>query len=147
MAKKVNELDFKMYDFKKYDGLNKTFDYDHKKAEVLAEAMTERNILTKRLKYLEELAKDNQDLTPFLWTTLEGECKAIHKLDDDHLKNIMNHIVNHGGRISPQIKAEAVSRGFEVPEELTSAKAFRYINGNRLIDAEILDQIPEDIDY
>lgn len=144
MTKKVNELDFKMYDFKKYDGLNKTFVYDKAKAELLAEAMTERNILAKRMKYLEELAKDNADLSGFLWTTLQGECKALHKIEDDHLKNILTHIVQHGGVISPQIKAEALSRGFDIPESTTTERAMRYLNGNRMIDAEIIDQFDQE---
>lgn len=132
-------MSFKNYDFKKYDGLNKTYDYNKEKATLLAEAMTERNALQKRIKYLEELAKDNQDLTAFLWTTLAGECKALHDIDDDHLKNILAHIVNHGGTISPQIKAEATSRGFEIPESNTTEVAMRYLNRGREIDAEIID--------
>lgn len=125
--------------FKKYDGLNKTFDYSKDKAELLAEAMTERITLEKRMKYLTELASDNKDLTAFLWTTLEGECKALHKIEDDHLKNILKHIVNHGGTISPQIKAEATSRGFEIPESNTTEVAMRYLNRGREIDAEIIE--------
>lgn len=125
--------------FKKYDGLNKTYDYSKDKATLLAEAMTERIELQKRMKYLEELAKDNSDLTAFLWTTLEGKCIALHDIEDDHLKNILKHIVNHGGTISPQIKAEATGRGFEIPESNTTEVAMRYLNRGREIDAEIID--------
>lgn len=132
--------------FKKYDGLNKTFDYSKDKAELLAEAMTEKIALEKRIKYLNELAHDNQDLVGFLWTTLDGECKALHTIEDDHLKNILKHIVNHGGTISPQIKAEAMSRGFEIPESNTTEVAMRYLNRGRAIDAEIIDPFEDMIE-
>lgn len=110
MSKSINELDFK-----DYSGLNKTNEYDRKKAELLAEAMTERNTLVKRVAFLEDLLIENSDLKPFLWTTLEGVVKPLHKIDDDHLKNIMTHILNRGGTINAQIKAEAKSRGFTIP--------------------------------
>ena len=77
-----------MADYKKYEKLNKTFDYDREKAEVYAEAATELIEIKKREKYLENLLKENSDLSPFIWTTLAGEAKALHKLETDHLKNI-----------------------------------------------------------
>ena len=89
MSKSINELDFK-----DYSGLNKTNEYDRKKAELLAEAMTERNTLVKRVAFLEDLLIENSDLKPFLWTTFEGVVKPLHKIDDDHLKNIMTHILS-----------------------------------------------------
>ena len=132
-------------DYKKYEKLQKTFDYDKEKAEVYAEAATELIEIRKREKYLTELLEENSDLSPFMWTTFDGETKALHKIDDSHLKNILKHIVNHGGAISPQIKAEALSRGFEVPEDGMSARAVAYLSGGRQVDAEIIDD--EDRDY
>lgn len=128
-----------MTDFKKYDGLAKTYEYDKEKATLLAEAMTEKLALEKRIKYLTELYSDNKNLTGFLWTTLDGTVKALHDIEDDHLKNILTHIVKHGGTISPQIKAEATSRGFDIPETTTTEVAMRYLNRGRMIDAEIID--------
>ena len=126
-------------DYKKYEKLQKTFDYDKEKAEVYAEAATELIEIRKREKYLTELLEENSDLSPFMWTTLDGETKALHKIEDSHLKNILRHIVNRGGAISPQIKAEALSRGFEVPEDGMSARAVAYLSGGRQVDGEIVD--------
>ena len=126
-------------DYKKYEKLQKTFDYDKEKAEVYAEAATELIEIRKREKYLTELLEKNSDLSPFMWTTLDGETKALHKIDDSHLKNILKHIVNRGGAISPQIKAEALSRGFEVPEDGISARAVAYLSNGRQVDGEIID--------
>lgn len=131
--------DFKEY--KKYEKLNKTFDYDREKAEVYAEAATELIEIRKREKYLTTLLEENKDLSPFIWTTLQGEAKALHKITDSHLKNILTHITDRGGAISPQIKAEAMSRGFEVPEDGMTANAIAYISrGRGFVDAEILDE-------
>lgn len=109
--------------YKDYDKLVKKNEYDKERAEAFAEAMTEFNELNKRLKYLTELINENRELTPFMWTTLQGECKPLHKIEDDHLRNILGHILNRGGRISAEIKAEAMSRGIEVPDwETVSAR-------------------------
>lgn len=128
-----------MPEYKKYEKLNKTFDYDREKAEVYAEAATELIEIRKREKYLKTLLEENSDLSPFMWTTLQGETKALHKLETSHLKNILKHIIDRGGAISPQIKAEAISRGLEVPEDATSARAIAYISGGRaFVDGEIV---------
>lgn len=107
----MNELDFK-----DYSGLAPSNDYDHDKAELLAEAVTEKLILEKRLAYLNELVEENQELTPFLWTTLQGECKPLHKITDSHLKNIMTHLLKGGRSISKTIQAEARSRNIQIPD-------------------------------
>ena len=104
---------------KDYSGLIKKNEYDKEKAQLLAEAITEKLTLEKRVAYLDELINENSDLTKFLWTTLDGTCKPLDKIDDSHLKNIMGHILNRGGRISPEIKAEALSRNITVPDEVT----------------------------
>lgn len=122
-----------------YKKLQKTFDYDREKAEVYAEAATELIEIRKREKYLTTLLEENSNLSPFMWTTLQGETKALHKLETSHLKNILKHIVDRGGAISPQIKAEAVSRGIEVPEDSISARAIAFISSGRQVDGEIID--------
>ena len=123
-------------DFKDYKGLNKTNEYDHKKAELLAEAVTEKILLEKRVKYLDNLIDENKDLTPFLWTTLHGECKPLHKVDDKHLANIIRHIGERNGIISPQIRAEAISRNIEIPD---AAELYEQ-RMNRMLEAEIIDR-------
>lgn len=125
-----------MNNYKDYSGLIKKNEYDREKAELLAEAITEKLELEKRVKYLDELISENQDLTVYLWTTLQGECKPLHKITDSHLKNIMGHLLNRGARINPQIKAEALSRNIPVPDEV----AFM---ANRLLEAhegELVDR-------
>lgn len=126
----MNELNFK-----DYKGLNKTNEYDKDKAELLSEAITEKLALEKRVKYLDTLIEENKDLTPFLWTTLKGECKPLHKITDSHLANILNHILGRNGMISPQIRAEAISRNIEVPDaaELYEKRM------NMMLEAEIVD--------
>jgi len=130
-----------MVEFKDYKELNKTFDYDKAKATLLAEAMTERLDLLKRIKYLEQIAADNADLTKFLWTTAEGKTLAIHDIANDHLRNILIHIVERGGTISAEIKAEAISRGLSIPEINTDRL---YSRRRHLIEAEIADDEDDD---
>lgn len=125
---------------KDYSKLFKTYDYDREKAELLSEAMTERYELLKRVKYLEDLAKENKGLAKFLWTTAEGKVIALHKLEDDHLRNILKHIVDRNGVISPALKAEARSRNIEIPAESDMAAAVRYLNAGRQIESEIVDE-------
>lgn len=126
----MNELNFK-----DYKSLNKTNEYNHEKAELLAEAVTEKLMLEKRVKYLDTLIDENKDLTPFLWTTLKGECKPLHKVDDNHLANILRHVAERGGMISPQLRAEAISRNIELPDpaELYEGRM------NRMLEAQIID--------
>lgn len=102
---------------KDYKELQKSFDYDKKKATVLAEALTELDEVAKRKKFLEELVQQHMDLAPFMWRTMEGKVIALHDIDDDHLKNILSYIVNKGRSVKEEIKAEARSRGIEVPDK------------------------------
>ena len=95
---------------KDYKELQKSFDYDKKKATVLAEALTELDEVAKRKKFLEELVQQHMDLAPFMWRTMEGKVIALHDIDDDHLKNILSYIVNKGRSVKEEIKAEARSR-------------------------------------
>lgn len=102
--------------FKEYTGLEKTFEYSKEKATLLAEAMTEAVELNKRLKYLETLCSENENLKPFLWRTLDGRVIALHDLEDNHLKNIMTHVLKRGDDISAEVQAKARSRSFMIPE-------------------------------
>lgn len=132
-----------MAEQKDYSKLFKKNDYDKGNAELLAEAMTERIELQKRIAYLEDLAKENSELTPYLWTTLEGKVIALHKLENDHLRNILKHLVQRGAPISPALKAEARSRSIEVPKDGEMTAAFRYLNKGREIEGEILDEFQD----
>jgi hypothetical protein len=96
-----------------YKDLKKTYDYNKEKATRLAEAMTEAVEVEARLRYLKKLANDNIDLNPFLWKTVDGKVIALHDLEDDHLRNIVGHLVRHGRPINDQLRAEAESRGID----------------------------------
>ena len=104
--------------FKDYKGLHRTYEYDKPKATLLAEAMTELVTLKKREKYLQGLLEENSNLKPFLWGSMDGRVQAIHDIPDDHLKNILLFLPRNGREIPKEIKAEALSRGFEVNEEV-----------------------------
>lgn len=118
-VKKLNDNNgIQFTDFSK---LHRTFEYDKEKVELMAEAANEAAKLTKRLEYLQSVAKENEDLTPFLWRTAEGEVLALHKIEDDHLKNIITHITRNGGKVKPEIIAEARSRGINPDEHMTAA--------------------------
>lgn len=126
----MNELNFK-----DYKGLNKTNEYDREKAELLAEAVTEKLMLEKRVKYLDTLIDENKDITPFLWTTLQGECKPLHKLTDSHLTNILSHVAQRNGQISPQLRAEAISRDIAIPDPAVLYEK----RMNNMLEAQIID--------
>lgn len=105
--------------FKKYESLQPKNDYDHEKAEVLAEAMTELVAIKKRKNYLEGLLKENRKLKPYLWTSLDGRVQALHAIDEGHFKNILTHIASRRMIIPKEIRAEAASRGIDIPESYT----------------------------
>lgn len=126
----MNELNFK-----DYKGLNKTNEYDRERAELLAEAVTERITLQKRIDYIDTLIDENKELKPFLWTTLKGECKPLHKLDDDHLTNILSHVAQRNGQISPQLRAEAISRDIAIPDPAVLYEK----RMNNMLEAQIID--------
>lgn len=106
--------------FKKYASLAPKNEYDHEKAETLAEAMTELVTINKRKAYLESLLVENKDLKPFLWASLDGKVQAIHAIDEAHFRNIIHFLVLKGRSISKEIRAEAAVRGVDIPENYTS---------------------------
>lgn len=101
---------------KEYKKLLGTVDYDHDAAEELAEALNEITTLEQRIGMLKGLVNENEDLHQFVWRTAEGRVIALHKLEDDHLVNIMLHLLRRGEAINKGIRSEAVSRGLTVPQ-------------------------------
>ena len=130
-----------MADYKKYSELEKTYEYDKKKATVLAEALTEALELKLRLDELERLIKLNKDLKKFIWGTAGGKAVAFHDLEDDHLRNILTYLPAHGRTIPDALKAEARSRGFTIPDESTP---MRLVAGREYNGVEVYE---EDDDY
>lgn len=102
---------------KQYKSLEKSNDYDHDKAEDYAEAVMELKSLNSRREYLQELLSDHSDLKEYMWTTKEGITLPLHKIEDEHLKNIMSYLIDSNKRIPAQIKSEARSRDIEVPDD------------------------------
>lgn len=102
---------------KQYKSLEKSNDYDHDKAGEYAEAVMELKQLNNRREYLQELLEDHSDLKEYMWTTAQGVTMPLHTIEDDHLKNIMTHLIEGNRRIPAQVKAEARSRELEVPDD------------------------------
>jgi hypothetical protein len=100
---------------KEYKKLNKVEDYDREATEELAEALNEIVELERRTDQLRELVNENEALHPFVWRTAENVSIAVHKLEDDHLRNILQHLVNHSRPISKAIRSEARSRFIDIP--------------------------------
>lgn len=125
--------------YKDYKVLRKTNEYDHVKAEALAEAVTERIELQKRVDVLNRLIEENTDLSAFLWTTREGICKPLHEIKDDHLKNIITHLMERGAPLSASIRAEAESRDIELPSESEqqSRRIEAYARAMDALDGEV----------
>jgi hypothetical protein len=101
---------------KDYKKLDKSENYDHETVEELAEAMTELKQLNKRMEFLQELINENKELHQFIWGTAEGELLPHHKIEDDHLKNILLHQVRFGRPISKALRNEARRRSIEIPD-------------------------------
>lgn len=104
-----------MAEAKKYDKLFSVEDYDKEAAEQLADATNELFALMQRAQYLEELIKENKKIHIYIWTNADGETRAIHNLEDDHLKNILQWQVNHGQTINKGLKSEARKRNIDIP--------------------------------
>jgi hypothetical protein len=115
--------------------LNRDEVYDHAIAEELAQAMEERNTLAARVIQLNEIIDENEDLKQFVWTTAQGKSIAIHNIEDDHLKNILQHIFERGGDISKSLKAEARRRNIVIPET-TFAQGVRLLGQARDVHNE-----------
>lgn len=98
-----------------YKKLELAASYDHELVEELASAMEEIIALDNRKAYLQSLIAEHKNLAKFIWGTAEGELIPHHKLEDDHLKNIMLHLLSTRRQIPKGIRSEAVKRGFDIP--------------------------------
>jgi phosphoribosylformylglycinamidine (FGAM) synthase-like enzyme len=101
--------------FKRYESLVPKNEYDREKAETLAEAMTELVTINNRKHFLESLLEENKALKPFLWKSMDGKVQALHKIDDGHFRSIINYLMVTRMVISKEVRAEAATRGVEVP--------------------------------
>lgn len=102
-------------DMKKYGKLLGTVDYDHEAAEQLASAVNEVKVLETRISQLRGLVEENKELHQFVWTSQDGLCTPLHKLEDDHLSNIMLHLVRNTRAVSKAIRGEAMRRNLVIP--------------------------------
>lgn len=126
---------------KKYSKLDVTLNYDKEVVEELAEAYNEIALLETRIRELRDIVSEHHDKEKFLWRTAENEVKAIHKITDDHLKNILNHQMINGRRISKELKAEARSRGIPIPSEWGyKNESFRTATPFGLVEGQIVDR-------
>lgn len=99
---------------KTYNKLEEKFEYDKEMATELAEAMTELVQVERRAEYLRNVVKRHGKLKKFMWGSEDGRITAIHDLEDSHLANILTYLPRHDREVSPQLKAEARSRGMQV---------------------------------
>lgn len=100
---------------KKYSKLLGKVDYDHEAAEQLAEALNEVTQLEARAAQLKQIVNENEELHQFVWRTQEGVTIPIHKIEDDHLSNIMLHLLRTNRAIPRAIRGEAIGRGLVIP--------------------------------
>lgn len=102
-------------DIKKYSKLLGTADYDHEAAEQLAEAVTEVTELERRASQLKQIINENHELQQFVWHTAAGQAIALHNIENEHLENIMLHLLRTGRPISRSIRGEALRRNLVIP--------------------------------
>jgi hypothetical protein len=102
-------------DFKKYGKLLSTADYDHEAAEQLADVINEIASLDGRINQLKQLVSENQELLDFVWRTAAGQTLALHQVDDEHLSNIMMHIIRRKAAVPRAIRGEAMRRNLVIP--------------------------------
>lgn len=92
-----------------YKLLDKTLNEDIDKVREFAEARNELHVLKARVSYLNGLLYDSNEMYDSVWTTLEGVCKPVADLDDDHIKNIAIYLTKKG-EYNKRIAQEAVKR-------------------------------------
>lgn len=103
---------------KEYKKLLGMVDYDHEAAEELAEALNEISELESRMVQLKQLVEENKELHQFVWRTTNNEVFALHKIEDDHLSNIMLHLIRGGRAINRGIRGEAMRRNLVIPVKI-----------------------------
>jgi hypothetical protein len=99
----------------KYSKLLGKVEYDHEAAEQLADALNEIVELEARTNQLKQIVKENEDLHQFVWRTSGNETIAIHNIKDDHLENLMMHLLRGGRPIPRAIRGEAIARSLTIP--------------------------------
>lgn len=99
---------------KKYAKLAGKVDYDHEAAEQLADALNEIAELDLKVSQLKQLVKENEELHQFVWRSQDGVV-ALHNIGNDHLGNIMMHLLRAGKAIPRAIRGEAMHRGVVIP--------------------------------
>lgn len=100
---------------KEYTKLNKVENYDKDAVEELAEALNEIHQLKTRVNMLENLVNENDELHLFVWRTAEGEFIPVHKLENSHLTNIMQHLIDTRRPINKALRGEANKRKMPIP--------------------------------
>src|SRR5258708_14875492 len=93
---------------KKYSKLLGKVDYDHEAVDQLAEALNEIAALEQRVSQLKQIVTENKDLHQFVWRTSANESLAIHSIEDDHLNNIMLHLLHTSRAIPRALRGEAI---------------------------------------
>lgn len=123
---------------KQYKKLNRYEDYDQEAAAELAEALNEIVALEQRLQFLKELVGENKELHAFVWRTAQNVVIALQDIEEDHFKNILQHLVDNGRKISKSLRGEAERRKVPLPTQVK----VRLLNG-QVMDA---DTFGEDVD-
>lgn len=100
---------------KKYTKLDKTASYDKELLEEYVEAANELTALKARVETINRLLDDNSEMAKLCWRTSEGVVLAVHKIEDDHLRNIMSFLLGRGRDIPEAVKSEARRRDIAVP--------------------------------
>lgn len=101
----------------KYAKLAGKVDYDHEAAEQLASALNEIADLELRVNQLKQLVTENEELHQFVWRSQDGVI-ALHNIGNDHLGNIMLHMLRAGKAIPRAIRGEAMHRGIVIPAKV-----------------------------
>lgn len=99
----------------KYAKLAGAVEYDHEAAEQLASALNEIVELELKSEQLKQLVKENEELHQFVWRTADNITVALHNIGNDHLGNIMLHLLRAGRAIPRAIRGEAIKRGIVIP--------------------------------
>lgn len=128
---------------KKYSKLLGKVDYDHEAVEQLAEALNEITQLKARAAQLEQIVKENGELHQFVWRTQENVTIPIHKIEDDHLSNIMLYLLRSGRAIPRAIRGEAIGRGLTIPATVpvdwdAGFDHQRYLEASRMERGDVL---------
>lgn len=100
--------------FKKYAKLAGAVEYDQEAAEQFADALNEIRILDMKRDQLQQLVDENRELGEFVWESQSGVI-ALHNIEDDHLGNIMVHLLRRGSPIPRAIRNMAINRGIVIP--------------------------------